>query len=453
MNERERRRRWIVACRLESLSVTRHTRICSKHFEGGLGPTKANPIPTIFDFPKHLQPKKVKQRQDPEERRLKGVMNASMRSATQKQSRPRPSQSKASASLNLREPTLYQENQLKHNESRMGEQISDQEMLFAPSELGHNESVVDNEIDDRDLLLVKSQSELSVNPTKFKDDLLYHDEAVQTDLTADQVSKMEQAHFKLHEQRNELKRELFMEDVQRDDNSVKFYTGLPSLSCLLMLFNFLKPIANGMKYWDGKNKTRTEKYQENTDKGKPGRKRQLPLFAEFVMVLVRLRLEIKVEKPSAPSSQKVTWSDYKSHNTFKLLVGITPSGAFSFISDLYSGAISDRAITIKSGLLEQLEPMDDVMADRAFNLRDLITKKKATLNIPPFAKGKQLSTKACTRTRRIASLRIHVERAIQRMKKFRLLQGVIPISIAAVANQVVFVCAALCNFLKPLVKK
>ena len=39
--------------------------------------------------------------------------------------------------------------------------------------------------------------------------------------------------------------------------------------------------------------------------------------------------ELKVEKPSAPSSQKVTWSHYKSHNTFKLLVGITPSGAFS----------------------------------------------------------------------------------------------------------------------------
>ena len=55
---------------------------------------------------------------------------------------------------------------------------------------------MDNEIDDRDLLLIKSQSELGVNPTKFKDDLLYHDEAVQTDLTGDQGSKMEQAHFK-----------------------------------------------------------------------------------------------------------------------------------------------------------------------------------------------------------------------------------------------------------------
>ena len=113
----------------------------------------------------------------------------------------------------------------------------------------------------------------------------------------------------------------------------------------------------------------------------------------------------------------------------------------------------DRAITIRSGLIEKLEPTDDLMADRGFNLRDLVTKRNATLNIRPFAKGKQLSTTACTKTIRIASLRIHVERAIQRMKKFRLLQGVIPISIAAVANHTVFVCAALCNLLKPLVKK
>ena len=52
MRERERRRRWIVACRLESWNVTRHARICSSHFEGGPGPTKTNPIPTLFAFPK-----------------------------------------------------------------------------------------------------------------------------------------------------------------------------------------------------------------------------------------------------------------------------------------------------------------------------------------------------------------------------------------------------------------
>jgi len=67
--------------------------------------------------------------------------------------------------------------------------------------------------------------------------------------------------------------------------------------------------------------------------------------------------------------------------------------------------------------------MNDVMADWGFNL----SKRNATLNIPPFAKGEQLSTKACTETRRIASLRIHVEKSIQRKKKFTLLKGSSPL--------------------------
>ena len=38
--EREWRMRWIAcSCRLDSLNATRHTRICSIYFEGGLGPT------------------------------------------------------------------------------------------------------------------------------------------------------------------------------------------------------------------------------------------------------------------------------------------------------------------------------------------------------------------------------------------------------------------------------
>lgn len=92
------------------------------------------------------------------------------------------------------------------------------------------------------------------------------------------------------------------------------------------------------------------------------------------------------------------------------------------------------------------------MADRAFNIRDLVTLKTATFNNPPFAKGKILSTKACTKTRRIAAVRIHVQRAINQLKCFQVLRGVMPITLAAVADQTVFVCAALCNLLKPLVK-
>jgi len=41
-----------------------------------------------------------------------------------------------------------------------------------------------------------------------------------------------------------------MGDVLKDDESVKFYTGIPNLPCLMMLFNLLKPFAGKLKYWD-----------------------------------------------------------------------------------------------------------------------------------------------------------------------------------------------------------
>ena len=61
------------------------------------------------------------------------------------------------------------------------------------------------------------------------------------------------------------------------------------------------------------------------------------------------------------------------------------------------------------------------MADTGFNIRDLVTKKQATLNILPFAKVKQLSTKGCTKTKGIAAVQILVERTIQRLRGFRIL--------------------------------
>ena len=71
MPERERRMRWIATCRLDSLNVTRHTRIRSIYFEGGLGPTKLNPVPSIFAFRQHHWWKPPKSSTDPEERRRK----------------------------------------------------------------------------------------------------------------------------------------------------------------------------------------------------------------------------------------------------------------------------------------------------------------------------------------------------------------------------------------------
>lgn len=76
--------------------------------------------------------------------------------------------------------------------------------------------------------------------------------------------------------------------------------------------------------------------------------------------------ELFIQKHSIPSSQRVTWSSYNYHNTFKALVGISPTGAFSFILKLFTGCTSDRRMVEESGFLEKLEYGDDVMADCGF---------------------------------------------------------------------------------------
>ena len=98
--------------------------------------------------------------------------------------------------------------------------------------------------------------------------------------------------------------------------------------------------------------------------------------------------EIFIEKPSCFRVQAETYSTYKSHNTAKGLVGIAPNGAVTFISDLYGGHVSDCKIVIASGILDMLEPHDSVMADRGFEIQDLLVPRKVSLNIPPFMRCK-----------------------------------------------------------------
>lgn len=40
--------------------------------------------------------------------------------------------------------------------------------------------------------------------------------------------------------------------------------------------------------------------------------------------------EIYIEQPKLPELQKMTFSSYKNHNTFKALVGISPDGVYYF---------------------------------------------------------------------------------------------------------------------------
>ena len=162
--------------------------------------------------------------------------------------------------------------------------------------------------------------------------------------------------------------------------------------------------------------------------------------------------EIFIETPSLPELQQMTFSSYKNHNTYKCLIGISPGGAVTFVSKLFPGSITDRKLTQKSGLLDLVERGDGIMADRGFDIQDDLTPLGVKVNIPPFMRGKkQLDSAEMIETRRIASLRIHVEREMERIKNYHIFDRVIPATLTNVAEQMFFVCAVLTNFLPPCV--
>ena len=189
------------------------------------------------------------------------------------------------------------------------------------------------------------------------------------------------------------------EYFRNSDDKVLFYIGLPSYEILNFVFELVSPFASR-------------------------RSQTLSPFQEFVMVLIKLRLdvpfqdlayrlnisvptvsitmdirlspfihwpdreslirsmpqcfqfsfgtkttviidcfEIFIEKPTNLLARAQTFSSYKHHNTIKVLIGITPQGRITFASEAWGGRTSDKFLTENCGILSKLVPGDMVMAD------------------------------------------------------------------------------------------
>lgn len=163
--------------------------------------------------------------------------------------------------------------------------------------------------------------------------------------------------------------------------------------------------------------------------------------------------ELKCETPKSFLLKSETFSNYKSCNTFKGLIGVLPNGFVCFVSALYSGSISDRELSIRSGFINlEYNEGDSVMADKGFTIADLLAKKQVILNIPPFLRGKDQFTESETvETEKIASVRILVERRIGRIKNFHIFDRAIPLTLAPQINKIWTVCTILTNFFDPII--
>ena len=93
------------------------------------------------------------------------------------------------------------------------------------------------------------------------------------------------------------------------------------------------------------------------------------------------------------------------------------------------------------------------MADRGFEVQDLLVPLNLLLNAPPFKGSKKsLSEEEVRKTQKIARLRIHIERSIGQVKgRFHIFDTVIPLVLSGSVNQMWSVCCILPNFLGPII--
>ena len=128
-------------------------------------------------------------------------------------------------------------------------------------------------------------------------------------------------------------------------------------------------------------------------------------------------------------------------------------GGFMFVSQLYTGSISDKQIVFRSGFLDLLSRKkevseilegDSIMADKGFDIGGDLQKIGLQLNIPPFLKEKpQFNENEVIRTQTIAKHRIHVEIAIGKVGRFLIFNSRLPISSLGTINQLWTVCCLL----------
>lgn len=131
-----------------------------------------------------------------------------------------------------------------------------------------------------------------------------------------------------------------------------------------------------------------------------------------------------------------------------------PNGTVTFISQSYGGRTSDTHLTLESGFLERVGPGDVVLAGKGFPGIKAPAESQKGIVLPPFSKGNvQFTHEELEQTYHVAQVRIHVERVIQRLKMFGIVNSRVPIEPISHLTNVMRMCCILVNLQPAIVNE
>lgn len=162
--------------------------------------------------------------------------------------------------------------------------------------------------------------------------------------------------------------------------------------------------------------------------------------------------EILIQRPNCLCCRIKFYSQYKSSTTVKFMTGVSPGGIITYISDAYGGRASDKTIFEQSDLILKLDKSKDaIMVDKGFLIDELCEKFDIKLIRPPFLKNKkQLTAQEALYNSKIAAARVHVERANQRIKIYKILSGKLQWTLVPKIKDIFTIACAITNLSAPI---
>jgi len=157
---------------------------------------------------------------------------------------------------------------------------------------------------------------------------------------------------------------------------------------------------------------------------------------------------IRFETPGNAGAHSCMYSTYYKGVNAKFNLGISPNGTIIHVSLAYPGNITDKELTLHSLLAMQLlGEGQQVLADKGYVIHRAANHLGIGVTTPSFKTGsEQITTENLVKDRVIAEKRIHIERAVKRIKEWKILQRVWRIDQADILSEVLFVCGYLSNW-------